>query len=192
MIENIRASQINGVLFPGGGQYLDHSTLLNTAKFFLNHAQTSQDWWPVFGHCQGFEVLLMAITGLDRDSCMTNNTLYKAENISLPISLTLDPKQTRWFQNVEDSVLKTLTTENSTVNNHMWSITPDMFQKLQGTGLSNYRILSTTTSPMGKVFVSQFEAINFPLYAMVMTLLKREVFFLTYGFFLKKKIAISC
>jgi hypothetical protein len=155
----------NAVLFPGGGQHLDDSQLLHTAEFFVNKASTGKDWYPVFGHCQGFEVLLMAITGLNRSQCMTNDLSYKAENVSLP--LTFVETSSRWFATMPDSVQATLTQTNSTLNNHMWSIAPSSFSALQQKGLlAEFRVLSTSVSPGGKEFVSTFEGTTMPLYAM--------------------------
>jgi len=162
---------INAVLFPGGGQDLDNSPLLmNTALFFLDKAQKAKqvgDYFPVFGHCQGFELLLMAITRLDREKCMTNASDYQAEHVSLPLKFEVRPGDSNWFKEVPSNVEGTLTLTNSTLNNHMWSLPVDMFESLQKTtGLSGYRALTTSVSPNGKKFVSTFESIDFPLYCM--------------------------
>jgi len=160
---------VNAVLFPGGGQVLDHSKLLATTKFFLDKATASAstgDYFPVFGHCQGFEALLMAITGLELEQCMTDATAYRAENVSLSLSFTGPVESSNWFREMPDDVQTTLQT-NSTLNNHIWSVSPDQFAQLQSTtALKNFRALSTTTSPQGKSFISTYEGREAPVYAM--------------------------
>lgn len=62
-------------LFPGGGQTLDDSQLLAATTFFVKRAlqaHAAGDYFPVFGHCQGFESTLMAITGLPLEQCMVH------------------------------------------------------------------------------------------------------------------------
>merc|ERR1711991_474892 len=125
------------------------------------------DYFPVFGHCQGFEVLAMAITGLNREDCMTNDPKYKAENVSLSLNFVAAPNATHWFADFPQSVLDTLSLQNSTLNNHQWSMPPALFAKLQETtSLKNYRITSTTVGPAGGEFVSTFESTTFPMYVM--------------------------
>lgn len=102
--------QVNGVLFPGGGQDLDGSQLLHTTQFFVKKSLMAYgrgDYFPVAGHCQGFEVMLMAITGLNLEQCMVHDAKYRAENISLPLH-TLNT-QSRWFADMSPSVQNTLT-----------------------------------------------------------------------------------
>ena len=161
--------QTNGVLFPGGGQHLDQSALLHTAEFFLNKSMASSlaggNLWPTFGHCQGFEVLLMAIVNLNRSQCMTRDPAFVSENVSLP--LTFLPGQSNWFANMSDSIKSTLSTTNATLNNHQWSISLESFSSFQrSTPLKYFRPLTTTVSPGGRRFVSTFEATNAPVWAM--------------------------
>lgn len=145
-------AQINGVLFPGGGQTLDGSALLHTATFFVNKSvqayASGGDYFPVVGHCQGFEVMLMAITGLDLEKCMVREQNYRAENVSLPLhSLNF---KSRWFANMSASVAKTLSSEACTINNHVWSTPVDLWNSLgTSTALNEYRVVSTTVSPAG-------------------------------------------
>ena len=159
----------NGVLFPGGGQLLDHSQLLVTTQFFLKRSQQAfeqGDYFPVFGHCQGFELLLMAITGLSEEKCLVQNTHFAAENISLALQIA-NEGSTTWFRELPDRAKNTLTTTNSTMNNHHWSCPVTLFQELlKSTNLKNYRAVSTSVSPLGGEFVSMLESKTFPLYAM--------------------------
>ena len=137
---------VNGVLFPGGGQQLDGSKLLSTTQFFVKRAAQAYaqgDYFPVFGHCQGFELLLMAITGkmiescfstpcrtpissvllvgLPEAKCMVRNEEYAAENISLPISFTMPIEETTWLKDLPQRAQTTLTMKNSTINNVSFS-----------------------------------------------------------------------
>lgn len=141
--------KVNGVLFPGGGQDLDGSALLHTASFFVQKSLKSfvaGDYFPVAGHCQGFEVMLMAITGLNLAECMIHDPRYVAENVSLPLRSMVT--SSRWFANMSASVAKILTSTPSTMNNHMWSTPLPLWNQLAAsTPLRDFRIVSTTASP---------------------------------------------
>lgn len=161
---------VNAVLFPGGGQILDGSQLLKTTQFFVSRAAQayeSGDYFPIFGHCQGFELLLMAVTGLMEEQVLTNDPSFAAENVSLPLMFTPNAFPSRWFADMPLAIRATLSGTNATLNNHMWSCPPDLFATLQkNTPLNTFVPLATSVSPQGKTFVAAFESTTYPLYAM--------------------------
>jgi len=58
------------------------------------------------------------------------------------------------------TIIKQLSTQNSTINNHEWSLPAvDVFA-------NDYRTLSFTISPMGQKFVSSMEQKSKPIYGM--------------------------
>jgi len=155
-------SSINGVMFPGGGATLTSDTdIYKSGSYLLQlavQANQAGDYFPILGHCQGFELLSLLVS-------QNQNILSRvdAENITLPLSFTPAAKGSRWIGRAPLNVVNILASEPVTMNNHMWSVTPSDFAA--NAGLSAFfRILSTNQDRNGKQFISTMEGINFPVY----------------------------
>jgi len=155
--------RINGILFPGGGADLNGTILQLNAAYLYQKAITANnhsDYFVIEGHCMGFE-LEAIIT--------TNNTnilvASDAENISLRLQIEGGSQKSKWFGETPDSVLSILSKQAVAMNNHVFCITPDVFNG-NAALRSFYRILATSVDKKGKEFVANWESINFPIYGM--------------------------
>jgi len=122
-------SQINGILFPGGGSNLDNTPLFKAGQRLYNNAIAATrkgDYFPVFGHCQGFE-LLAIITSQDFDILSG----VDAENLTLALDLTTNASNSRWLGDAPENVIDVISSQTVTMNNHVQSVSPSSFAKNQ-------------------------------------------------------------
>lgn len=151
---------INGILFPGGMVSLINSSFAEEGKWFYNmaiQAYDEGDYFPVWGTCQGFE-LLATITAKQR--VMSN---FSAEDLALPLDFTKDFKKSRLFGNLPEDVYRALLKKNVTENFHMYGLSPEDYAKNPNLR-SFYKVLSTNKDRNGKEFVSTIEANRYPIY----------------------------
>jgi len=157
-------SKINGVLFPGGGASLDMDTdLYKSAKLLYDMALKANDkgdYFPIFGHCMGFE-LLAIITSQDENIL----TGVDAENYTIPLNFTADAKSSRWLLSASKDILSILATQPVTMNNHVECVTPADFSANPYLP-SFYSVLATNMDRHGKQFVSLWEGKKYPIYGM--------------------------
>lgn len=152
---------INGILFPGGGVSLTNSSFAKEGKLFYDmaiQAFDAGDYFPVWGTCNGFE-LLATITA--KQEVMSK---YSAEDIALPLNFSKDFSNSRLFGNLPADVFTALKTENVTENFHQSGLSPEDYDKNSNLK-SFYKVLSTNTDKNGKEFVSTIEAYKYPIYA---------------------------
>ena len=85
-----KLSKVNGVLFPGGGgDYMRIGKLIVDEAKKMNDAG---DFFPLWGTCLGFERL--AVFTASSDNILE---AYGAHHVSLPITFTKDPRETKMF-----------------------------------------------------------------------------------------------
>ena len=146
--------QIDAILLPGGAS-LERPFAVN---YMLDKAVASNengDYFPVWGTCLGFEYLAQYIA--DDDKIISDG--YTSENISLPLQNVV---QAELY--ASDEILKIVTEENVTMNNHQMGLHPSTFwssSQLQRV----WQITSINHDSRGTAFVSSFEPIaNLPFY----------------------------
>jgi len=156
-------NQVNRVLFPGGGADISvNSALWNTAKYLVDLAISANDkgdYFPIAGHCLGFELLSNVIA--------QNNTIlerFDSENISLPLNFYDAYKQSRIFGNTAQNIIDILSKQAVTMNNHQFGVTPYTYSTNMALS-SFYRVISSSVDRNNKVFVSTVEAFKYPIYA---------------------------
>jgi gamma-glutamyl hydrolase len=148
---------MNGFLYTGGG-----ADMSDAAKYLYSKAVQANDegdFFPVWGTCLGFEWLMIATSG--NDSIL--DSVFDSENYSIPLDFTAAVSQSRLFSHAPPEVVKTLATENVTMNNHMAGIAVDHFYATPELS-TFYNVLSTNTDRAGWEFVSTVEAYNYPIY----------------------------
>jgi gamma-glutamyl hydrolase len=148
-------SQIDGILFPGGGSDLPASAV-SIWKLLLQ-AYAHHDILPLWGTCQGFEYLLQLGSG----STDILETGFVAENISLPL---YQVERYRLYK--DENLYQTVQNNNITMNNHHQGISPGKF--LNTESLTRYwKITSINTDLQNRPFVSTMEPVHpdrFPIY----------------------------
>mmetsp|Transcript_12087 Transcript_12087/g.18053 ORF Transcript_12087/g.18053 Transcript_12087/m.18053 type:complete len:386 (-) Transcript_12087:168-1325(-) len=176
-------SQVNGVLFPGGGSALSEAArhLWELVLEANSEEEGKGDYVPLWGTCLGFEYMVMLAADAG-DSILQSG--FDAENISLPLLFTEDdslktnqnpsflrktPSSTTTKSQLYSNInlpLSTLTTQNLTMNNHHQGITPTQFHSDHSLS-SLFHITTTSIDKSGRTFVSTIESSssnNYPLY----------------------------
>jgi gamma-glutamyl hydrolase len=111
-------NQVNGVLFPGGAADIAvNSPLYNTAKYIVNLAMEAQekgDYFPIEGHCLGFELLNIVVA--ENNSVLDR---FDSDNLSLPLIFYDALKQSRIFSKADPEIINILSQQAVTMNNHV-------------------------------------------------------------------------
>ncbi|ESO84108.1 hypothetical protein LOTGIDRAFT_229608 [Lottia gigantea] len=154
-------SQINGVLFPGGGVGLISSYYAHSGRYIYDlaiKANDEGDFFPLWGTCQGFQLL----TNLTADVDLLSST--DSENLPLPLNISKSlAGKSRLFGPLPSRIYDFLTQKPVTYNNHHYSMTTKTFHNTKSL-YSFYNVLSTNTDREGIEFVSTFEAKDYPFY----------------------------
>jgi len=157
-------NHINAILFPGGGADLSPDTeIFKTGKYLYDKALNANnmgDFFPVFGHCMGFELLAL-ITSQDPNILSG----VDAEDITLPLYFTSAANTSRWVGTAPKDIINILTTKPVTMNNHVECVSPGDFANNQYLP-SFYSVLATNVDRKNKEFISLWEGIDYPVYGM--------------------------
>lgn len=150
----ILLSQVNGLLFPGGG--MDYPEV---AGKMLDYAIAMNDkgiHFPVWGTCLGHEWL----------STYFGATLSRmdSENIALPLRFTNRAPDTTLFNALSQELITILGDADHpvTMNNHNWGVTTADFQKY---GLDNHlNLISVSYDRNNLEFVSMMQHKKYPIF----------------------------
>lgn len=154
----------NGIFFQGGSNDLDLSNeFVKKSTFVLNKAIEINNrgiYYPVWGTCQGFELLHMIISE-DNDILTTTN----AWSVCTP--LIFDEQQIQeaeMFSLLDEKEIEGLRTRNTTAQFHNFGVSPEKYQT--NDKLSRFfKITSYCEDRDGKVVIGTVEAFNYPIYA---------------------------
>lgn len=152
--------QINGLLLPGGASEVPESVqyLLTLAL----QASESNDFFPVWGTCLGFEYIVQVISNCSSsDPILT--TGFEAENISLPLA-NVDRRKGQLYS--DPRIYDMVTTAPITMNMHHKGVDPGQFEKNRHLN-QFFQVTSTNLDKRARPFVSTIEPRNpqsFPWY----------------------------
>ena len=148
-------SQVNGLLFPGGGSALPIAAK-RLWQLALN-ANANGDYFPIWATCLGFEyVVMMAST--QGESILQSD--FDAENISLPLDLVNAHKSKLY---ADPMIHDIVVSQNVTLNNHVMGLEPSVFTRDRGL-MEMFRITSINRDRNGRPFVSTIEPKNSTLH----------------------------
>jgi len=150
---------VNGFFFPGGA-----SSFPTSAQYIYDRvvkANDAGDFMPLWGTCMGFQWLLLAQS---RDSSILDPPKGQMDsyNYSIPLDLTSDASTSNYISSAPAKVVKILTTENVTMNNHHYGIYPSHFSSTSSLS-SFFSMISTNKDRQGVEFVSMIEAFDYPI-----------------------------
>jgi len=154
-------SSLNGFLLPGGAVSLFTSGYAEVSKIFYDlaiEANMGGDFFPVWGTCLGFEMLvLLAANGQPyRQWC---NSWAQP----LPLEFLSDWEKSELFKQAPSDVLEAITSLPVTMNFHHWCLTMENFTKYDMGEF--WQPLSVNTDLEGLEFISTLEAKNLPIFA---------------------------
>jgi len=150
--------QINGLFIPGGetSYIMKNRTFVNSITKFVELSFQKDEYFPIWGTCFGFQILLSVIGGITKFKPYPNHRLS-------PIHITKEGEQSKMFHKFSSRYLYYLQHYHSTSDNHEYGISPKDFE--DNLHLSRfYNILSTTIDENGKEYVSTIESKYYPIY----------------------------
>lgn len=162
----------DGILLTGGGANLtegsDYWLAVDTIYDFVMDTNLQGGYYPLWGTCLGFEAIMVLQSKLPEAQLLGN---CDAENITLPLDFELSRSDllssSKMFHHsnyAADVVVDILRKEPVTMNNHMKSITPELYWQTPALH-SFFRLISTNTDRQGVRFVSAVESKDYPIYA---------------------------
>ena len=142
-------AQVDGVLFPGGGGKSMPIAARHIWRLAKKVNTKDRGFFPIWGTCLGFEYLLMLAS--ENDDILEGG--FDAENISLPLHLYPSASSgSMLYAGIEETVQ----TNNITLNNHMFGITPYRFAR-DSKLTSMFNVTSINKDRRGRYFVSTIE-----------------------------------
>lgn len=161
-------SQINGIIFPGGGADVKKSPHGNrfreAAQLLFSWAivaNSKGDAFPIHGTCLGFHLLHSFAAD---DESVICERCFETEGTPMPLNFTDEAVSSKLFSELPLSLRKALATQNLTENSHASGVTPEAYQtnaKLR----EFFTVLSTNQDRRGREFISTVEAKLFPISA---------------------------
>jgi len=160
-------SNLNGVLFTGGGASLDdgspYFTAIQTIYSYVVNANAEGDFFPLWGTCLGFESICRAASA---DPNVL--TPFDSENYTIPLIFTDQAQDSRVFNSsLYPSalyVMSLLSSLNVTMNNHAWGVSPFGFSSRPALA-DVFDVLATDLDRKGVEFVSLIQGKDVPIYA---------------------------
>jgi gamma-glutamyl hydrolase len=150
--------QINGLFIPGGETpyIMRNRVFVDSVTRFFELSLQQGEYFPIWGTCFGFELLMFIIGGF------TKLKKYPCHELT-PMQLTKEGAKSRLFGSFSKRYLYYLEHYNSTSNNHEYGISPKDFE--ENLHLSRfYNILATSVDENGKDYVSTIEGKYYPVY----------------------------
>ena len=146
---------INGLFISGGNMpfIMKHTSFIKTVTRFFELSLQKGEYFPIWGSCFGFELLMFLI------GRFTTLKQYDAHGL-YPTTIT---NSSRMLHGFSKRYLHYLEHNKSTMHNHFYGISPEDF--IQNSHLRRfYNIIATSVDNEGKTFVNMIEAKYYPIY----------------------------
>ena len=132
-------AQINGLLFTGGGLDLHYdqpiagsnqtsNVFVRNAQFLMNLAKEANDngvYFPVWGNCQGFELMLILENNLQHDVLQPIDAQINVSRAAQSIDATA-----AMFAGVDADLLAYAQENDGWLYYHEWAVYPEVFAAL--------------------------------------------------------------
>jgi gamma-glutamyl hydrolase len=151
-------NMINGLIIPGGetAYIMKNKTFLHSVTRFVELSLSGGEYFPIWGTCFGFELLLFLIGNF------TKLKRYPARGF-YPLHITREGYMSRMFRSFPTRYLHYLEHHKSCNNNHEYGISPNEFMENEHLRRF-YSILATSVADNGKEYVAAIEAKYYPIY----------------------------
>jgi gamma-glutamyl hydrolase len=149
---------INGLFIPGGETQfiMKNDVFIDTVSKFFELSLEKNEYFPIWGTCFGFEVLMAVVGGF------TKFKKYNGHGLT-PIQITSEGRKSRLFGSFSKKYLNYLENEKSTLENHEFGISPSDF--MDHLHLKRFfNILATSIDEDGKEYVAAIEGKYYPIY----------------------------
>ena len=154
-------NMVHGLLIPGGetGFVVENKSFMHSVTRFIELSLQPRVYFPIWGTCFGFEMLLFVIGGF------TKLKRYPADGL-YPIRITEKGRASRMFHSFSPSYLRFLEKDPSTLQHHDYAISSDDFMK-QPFLSQFYRIVATSIDDKGQEYVAAIESPYYPIYGVM-------------------------
>jgi gamma-glutamyl hydrolase len=151
-------NSVNGIIIPGGETtyIIKNKTFVNTATKFVELSFQKDEYFPIWGTCFGFQLLLFLIAGFDKLKKYPAKGFY-------PLHITPQGWKSRMFGSFSQKYLHYLENNKSCSNNHEYGISPADFMANTNLNLF-YDILGTSKDNNDKEYVAAIESKYYPIY----------------------------
>ena len=146
--------KVNGIMLPGGEINLIDSKYYQIAKRIFKKAIELNEagiHFPVFGICRGFQAMPVLT-----EKSIQILKLFESKNISLPMHIEDDYKNSKMFRNLPDDLKKVMETKDITANYHKYGIYPSEMRTNKDLK-EWYKVLGTSIDQKGKTFIAAYE-----------------------------------
>jgi gamma-glutamyl hydrolase len=149
---------VNGLLIPGGETsfIMKNTAFIETVTRFFELSLAGKEYFPIWGTCFGYELLIALIGGITRFK------KYPAHGLT-SIKITDAGWRSKMFGGFSQQYLKFLETHKSTAQNHDFGISPADFEECADLRRF-YNILATATDENGREYVAAIEGKYYPIY----------------------------
>ncbi|CDW79683.1 gamma-glutamyl hydrolase [Stylonychia lemnae] len=168
-------SQLNGVLFTGGNLILvnpktgEHHQYYKTAKTIFQYAKDMKDkhndYFPLFGNCQGFQVFCMIVSGDYKDLL----TVMPALSTIRKIIWTSDSikQEGKMISHFSDELIQKMREYPLAIHAHQYAIDSRDFEQFESLK-AFWKILAVDEFLFGfKHYPTIIEAHDYPIYAVL-------------------------
>jgi gamma-glutamyl hydrolase len=151
-------NMVNGLFIPGGETtfIVKNKTFVDTVKTFFELSLAEDEYFPIWGTCFGFELLIFLIGGFYKLKHYPARGFY-------PLHITPAGYTSRMFRSFSQHYLHYLEHHKSCNNNHEYGISPTDFNNNDHLRRF-YNILATSTDNNGKEYVAAIESKYYPVY----------------------------
>jgi gamma-glutamyl hydrolase len=149
---------INGLLIPGGETtyIVKNKKFVDTVTKFLELSIQNDEYFPIWGTCFGYEMLMFLIGGFNKLKEYPARGLY-------PLHITPEGYNSKMFSKFPKKYLYYLQNNKSCNNNHEYGISPYDFK--QNEYLRKfYNILATSIDDNGNEYIAAIEGKHVPIY----------------------------
>lgn len=154
---------LNGILIPGGAQLFPNSKFYEASKFiydWVTHRNQNGMYFPLWGTCLGFEVILAVQANLTEDIRFTCSA-------HMPNNLTIEDgaQDSKMLQNIDSVLYEAVQSQKIVYNAHGFCVSPDMILKDDGPLHNSFNLLATNWDATGQKYVALVEHKKLPIYA---------------------------
>jgi gamma-glutamyl hydrolase len=151
-------NMVNGLLIPGGETtfIVKNKKFMESVRRFFELSLAEDEYFPIWGTCFGFEVLMFIIGGFYKLKKYPARGFY-------PLEITDAGHNSRMFRSFPATYLHYLEHNKSCNNNHEFGISPSDFNKNPHLRRF-YSILATSIDDTGVEYVAAIEGRGHPVY----------------------------
>ncbi|XP_050352085.1 gamma-glutamyl hydrolase A-like isoform X2 [Nymphalis io] len=155
-------NKINGVFLPGGATFFNQSNGFADAGQHIydiaKELNDAGDYFPIFGTCLGFELLIILASG--RDKIENRIRCYSYNN--LPLNFTRDYRSSKMFKETPRDIINILKTKDVTVNAHQFCIVDENLKSHNLT--DDWRVTAHSNDEYNVEFIASIEHRRYPFY----------------------------